>query len=173
MLNQDFLRCPGGKAPRGYAVVGAVSSDLAEEFCLGHGWRVFYHNHAPLAECNFYGKLFSFKQQTAEFAEEARKQSCKEVKAWFPLCRRLFFCRVRLSSQLPLSGLPSFIPLNNSALCFPPCVSKERDWALVTLQVSGLISSPAKQSSATFSHCYGWFATKITACSDFLTGTTP
>lgn len=38
MLNQAFLRCPGGKAPRGYAVVGAVSSDLAEEICLGHGW---------------------------------------------------------------------------------------------------------------------------------------
>lgn len=44
------------------------SSNLTENFCLGHGWQVFYCNRGLFVRCNFYINLFSFKQHMAEFS---------------------------------------------------------------------------------------------------------
>lgn len=45
-----------------------------------------------------------------------------------------------------LSRLSSFVPLNDSSLCFPPCISKRRGWALMRLQVLGLVSQTVPQN---------------------------
>lgn len=129
-------------------LLGPYSSNLTKKFCLGHGWQIFYHNHALPVRYNFYIKLFSFKQQMAEFSttEEAWKSSLdKEVKAWFPVLRCFFFCRVRIFSQTPCPDcLPSFLWM--IPLCFFPCISKKRGWALVSLQVLGLVSQIVPQN---------------------------
>lgn len=103
-------------------LLGPYSSNLTEKFCLGHGWQIFYHNHALLVRYNFYISLCSFKQQMAEFSttEAAWKSPFnKEVKAWFSVLRCFFFCRVRIFSQTSCPDCPPLF-LWMIPLCFFP-----------------------------------------------------
>lgn len=41
-------------------LLGLYSSNLTENFCLGHGWQIFYCNCGLFVRCNFYINLVSF-----------------------------------------------------------------------------------------------------------------